>query len=600
MIRFSLTFVFAACFALLGACGDSTGPAQSRPTAIQVVVQPGTSPAAGVVLATTPEFVVKDEQGSTMAGVPVSVTVTAGGGSLVNAPSVTSSGNTAIGQWTLGAKVGVNSVTISVAGVAPVVITVTSTAGAAAKLLATSPTTLSGTVGQAVAAAPSATVTDAFDNPVPGATVAIVVAGGGTAAPSIIADASGIATVPSWTLGTVKGTNTLTMTVAGASLAFSATAAAGPIQTIAVLSGGTQTAAAGTVLGPVKVAPLDQYGNRLDNQSASFVVVAGGGSLAGATAQAAPDGSITMPAFTLGNSVVPQKVQVTIGTKTAEISAAVETSYEIDVRFWGEPVSQAHRDLFEAAAARIRAFVVGSVPVVDATGADPSACGVSGMPVLNESISGVLIYASVQTMDGPGKVLASAGPCYIRSNSDVRTVVGVMQFDVADMQTLSNQGRLQDVITHEMLHVIGVGSFWNYLGLLTGYDTPSVAYTGAGGVAGCALTGAGCASSVPVENTGGGGTANSHWRETVFGNELMTGFANAGVMPISQMTIRSLGDLGYIVNPAAADAFSVIGALRRSDARIGDSGGAPWERPLPKGPFVLPSRGGPLRAMSPR
>lgn len=600
MIRFSVTFVFALWLALLVACGDSTAPEQSRPTTIQVVVQVETPPTAGVVLPSMPAFVVKDEQGNTMAGVAVSVSVTAGGGSLVNAPSITSSGSTPIGQWTMGAKAGVNSVTINVAGIAPAILTVTSTVGAAAKLVAVSPTSQSGTVGQAVPVSPSATVTDAFDNPVPGATVSVVLAGGGAAAPSITADGSGVATVPAWTLGTAKGTNTLTMSLPGATLEFFAAAAAGPIHTIAVISGGTQTAAAGTALGPVKVAPVDQYGNRLDNQTAAFAVVAGGGSLAGATAQSAPDGSITMPVFTLGKSVVPQRVQVTVGTKAGEISAAVETSYEIDIRFWGEPMSQAHKELFDAAAARIRAFVVGSVPVVDATGADPSACGVSGMPVLNEWISGVLIYASVQTMDGPGKVLASAGPCFIRSNSDVRTVVGVMQFDIADMQMLSNQGRLQDVMTHEMLHVVGVGSFWNYLGLLTGYDTPGVAYTGAGGVAGCALTGAGCLSSVPVENTGGGGTANSHWRETVFGSELMTGFANSGAMPISQMTIRSLEDLGYIVNAAAADAFSVTGALRRSDARIDDPAGGPWERPLPKGPFVLPSRGGPLRAVSPR
>ena len=37
-------------------------------------------------------------------------------------------------------------------------------------------------------------------------------------------------------------------------------------------------------------------------------------------------------------------------------------------------------------------------------------------------------------------------------------------------------------------------------------------------------------ASVPVENTQGGqGTQDSHWRETIFVAELMTGFLDAGV-----------------------------------------------------------------------
>ncbi|MEY9156351.1 leishmanolysin [Bradyrhizobium japonicum] len=41
---------------------------------------------------------------------------------------------------------------------------------------------------------------------------------------------------------------------------------------------------------------------------------------------------------------------------------------------------------------------------------------------------------------------------------------------------------------------------------------------------------------VPVENTGGEGTVDSHWRDTVFGAELMTGFVNQGGNPMSRVT----------------------------------------------------------------
>jgi hypothetical protein len=39
-----------------------------------------------------------------------------------------------------------------------------------------------------------------------------------------------------------------------------------------------------------------------------------------------------------------------------------------------------------------------------------------------------------------------------------------------------------------------------------------------------------------VENTGGSGIAGGHWRETVFGTELMAGFINEAGNPLSLMT----------------------------------------------------------------
>jgi hypothetical protein len=250
--------------------------------------------------------------------------------------------------------------------------------------------------------------------------------------------------------------------------------------------------------------------------------------------------------------------------------------------------------LFTNAAARIRGIVTGAIPTTDATGADPANCGVTGEPVLAENVPGVIIYASVQTIDGPGKVLAQAGPCYVRDDPDLRTVVGVMEFDVDDLNSLGSGGTLQDIITHEMLHVVGIGVFWNDKGLLTGFDTPGVAYTGDGGLQGCRTTGGTttCATSVPVENTGGAGTANSHWRETTFGTELMTGFASNGTMPLSIMTVRALADLGYTINTSAADPYTIFAGSIRGDQIVNPLTpiGSVWERGLASPPRVIPSR----------
>lgn len=64
-----------------------------------------------------------------------------------------------------------------------------------------------------------------------------------------------------------------------------------------------------------------------------------------------------------------------------------------------------------------------------------------------------------------------------------------------------------------------------------------------------------------VTSVGGG----DHWRLTtsgvLLGNELMTGFLDAGTNPLSSLTIASLQDLGYEVSFDAANQFSLPSLL---------------------------------------
>jgi hypothetical protein len=276
-------------------------------------------------------------------------------------------------------------------------------------------------------------------------------------------------------------------------------------------------------------------------------------------------------------------------------------SYKVDVRFFGAPMPLSDQALFTNAATRIEQIVVGQPPLVDAEGDSLGVCGVTGIPVFHGSVDGIVIYASMDSIDGPSMVLAQSGPCYIRQNgtqNDWRTAIGIMKFDTADLATLAGSGSLQQVITHEMLHVLGFGSFWDTTSanLLINYG-PNVAYIGQGGIAGCKSIGGlrTCATSVPVEGSqGGDGTINSHWRETTFGNELMTGFINRGNNPLSKMTIRSLEDLGYTVDTTAADAYTPPSTLNIQAADA--FGQAPpasptpgvWEIGLPHKPIALP------------
>src|ERR1700694_2907356 len=171
-------------------------------------------------------------------------------------------------------------------------------------------------------------------------------------------------------------------------------------------------------------------------------------------------------------------------------AAPAQSAYKIDLRFFGTAMSASQQALFANAAARIRQIVVGAPPLVNATGADPAKnCNATGVPIFSGTIDGLVIYASFDSIDGPGKILAQSGPCYIRQKpdgtSDYRTSIGVMKFDSADVASLSASGHLQEVITHEMLHVLGFGSFWDSAAgnanLLINYG-PNVSYIGAGGL----------------------------------------------------------------------------------------------------------------------
>ena len=176
------------------------------------------------------------------------------------------------------------------------------------------------------------------------------------------------------------------------------------------------------------------------------------------------------------------------------------------------------------------------------------------------TIDDLMILAAVEEFDGPGGILGAAAPCYVREENGL-PLFGAMLFDVADVERMEVDGTLGPVILHEMGHVLGIGSLWQYQGLLrnpsSGYgheDTHFVgplaieAFDSAGGVG--YVDGA----KVPVENFGGQGTRNSHWRASVFGDELMVGWVNKS-MPISAITIQSLADLGYTVDASSADAY---------------------------------------------
>ena len=146
-----------------------------------------------------------------------------------------------------------------------------------------------------------------------------------------------------------------------------------------------------------------------------------------------------------------------------------------------------------------------------------------------------------------------------------------MEFDTADLARLEANGSLYYTVLHEMAHILGFGTIWEDRGLLSGAGTSNPLFVGRLATAVYASVFGTSAAGVPVENGGGSGTRDSHWRESVFGNEVMTGYLASGFNPLSRVTLASLIDLGYTVNLSAADGYTPPGGA--AIVQGGTSGG---------------------------
>lgn len=248
-------------------------------------------------------------------------------------------------------------------------------------------------------------------------------------------------------------------------------------------------------------------------------------------------------------------------TATVPLTVPTGTSETFDVVLRGtESLGAAEAAAFAAAEASWESTIIRGIP--DVSTEPRPGCLAPTSPDLPSVLDDVIIDVSVGPIDGVGEILASAGPRCVSLSSEL-TAYGIMQFDSADVAILIADGTLTDVIKHEMGHVLGIGTLWDTTEfgvrrLLDGAGGPDPRFTGARAIA--ELSALGSDGSVPVENTGGPGTQDAHWSETIFGNELMTGFINPGANPTSAMTIASLADLGYRVDLGAADSYTLPGA----------------------------------------
>ncbi|HUQ19599.1 MAG TPA: Ig-like domain-containing protein [Gemmatimonadaceae bacterium] len=173
--------------------------------------------------------------------------------------------------------------------------------------------------GTAVVTPPAVKVTDAFGNAIPGFAITFTVAsGGGTVTGgAATTNASGVATVGSWTLGPATGPNTLTASGTGlnpASVTFTAAARLGPFKVVSN-GGDGQTARINTAVAiPPSVRVTDAENNGVPNIPVTFAVTAGGGSIVGAQVVTNANGVASVTRWVVGTTAGTNTLTATAGS----------------------------------------------------------------------------------------------------------------------------------------------------------------------------------------------------------------------------------------------------------------------------------------------
>ncbi|MEP6472420.1 MAG: Ig-like domain-containing protein, partial [Gemmatimonadota bacterium] len=272
----------------------TVNPAAVSASQSLISASPGSITASNGLSASTITVTARDAFNNVITGQPV-VLAASGSGNTIGQPGSTNVSGVTTGTVSSTAS-GTKTVSATINGTAITPTTnVTVGAAAAASMAFTNPGTMNNqtaTVNTTVGVAPSVTITDAFGNPVSGTGVTFTPGvntgtngglNGGGAGGTVLStsNASGIAAVTSWRLGTTSGTNYLTATATGLTFVqYQAQATAGAAALISINGGNGQTARVGiAVATDPSVLVRDAFGNAVSGATVSWAIGTGGGSV---------------------------------------------------------------------------------------------------------------------------------------------------------------------------------------------------------------------------------------------------------------------------------------------------------------------------------
>lgn len=204
-------------------------------------------------------------------------------------------------------------------------------------------------------------------------------------------------------------------------------------------------------------------------------------------------------------------------------------------------------------------------------------CG-PGSPAVSDVVDDIRVFVTIDSIDGAGGVVARSGPCWVRpypleggEGIWLQPTLAALILDEDDVADIEEEELLEPFMTHEMAHALGfLPGLWDRHDRLRNPSLPDdpdadTHFEGPRAIAAFDAAGGGGyqGAKVPLESGAKAGISDSHWRGTVFGDELMTPYLTGDSQPLSLITLESLYDIGYEVNLGEADSFSLSIARKR-------------------------------------
>ena len=300
----------------------------------------------------------------------------------------------------------------------------------------------------------------------------------------------------------------------------------------------------------------------------------------GVVAAEVSGGTVRLVALAHGMATVAITARDPQGRAAAlRFEVTVPNRFDIEVRF-DSAATEARRAVV-LAAAELWMSVLADTELPEVAVGDRIECYGANTAEPVGNVDDLMILVEFRDIDGPGRTLAQAGVCRLREGS-MLPFASVAFFDVSDFDGLIDSGDATELAVHEIAHALGFGLLWRPFGLLRdpalGVGAIDAHFVGTEAVA--AFDAAGGTdytegAKVPVENFGGAGSANLHWRGSVLRGELMRPLNRIGSREtLSAITIRSLADLGYTVDASLAEPYLLpgVGAADETPGRVVDLG----------------------------
>ena len=546
-----------------GVSGTAAVTVSQTPTTLERVGGDAQTGSPGAPLVEPLVGRLRDAGGSPVAGTAVSFSPAEGSGSVTPAAATTDPAGEAQTLWTLGDAAGRQSVVASVAEGPNAVFTAMAEPPHA--MLIHSGNRQVARTRRETEEPVQVRVISRSGAGLSGVTVAFEVTAGGGSVPSssAVSDADGIASAGPWTMGD-PGPQELRATAPGVNrVIFRATALAAPVAELVAIEGDGQRT---EIALPVRIAPRvraeDEAGNPVADTRVTFSAsgdsrVDPGEVTTDSAGFAAVDrwilGRTPGTTYTLTASVANADGTSATATFSAEAMPAI---YDIELEHvTSSLLTASQREAFEEAERFWESAITANLSWSTLPRSSLARClsenQMSGDVPGDRVVDDLLIYVEIKEIDGRSGVFGGAGPCQIREGNSL-PAVGVMFFDIADLDSMEANDQLEETIVHEMAHVIGFGTLWSHLNLLQDSAradrNANTHFTGAAAKAAFdEIRGNNYTDSdlVPVQHQGGVGVWNGHWRELVFRSELMTPFPDRGPNPMSVVSLASFVDIGY-------------------------------------------------------